>query len=64
MSIGNNIRKMRKKAGLTQKELGERLGDVYKRQFQTSLHAPSSSPCQVSADLLPPALRKDSVSTE
>ena len=26
MSIGNNIRKMRKKAGLTQKELGERLG--------------------------------------
>ena len=33
MTVGENIRRMRKKRGLTQKELGERLGGISQQQI-------------------------------
>ena len=48
MSIGNKIRNARKKAGLTQKELGERLGISYQTiaQWENDLRNPKITTLQ------------------
>lgn len=54
MSIGNKIRDARKKAGLTQKELGERLGISYQTiaQWENNLRNPKFTTLQKIADAL------------